>query len=190
MDGCRDFGILCARFSLLYFKRRAGSPLSNDGWVLRLDLTSEICPPLQRSSCLYSDLTALVLSGILNGSNDQKCFSSFTGFRSFDQPELIFCLPGCVAFDHSIFLNISYVFLSVTNFLYLCYLPSMTSIRCLLNICQIAQLKRNLDQKEENQRLVFQEDNNETTIGVLESIEMDVDPLLFSKGVSIEEDEC
>jgi hypothetical protein len=78
-----------ACFSLLYFKRRAGSPLSNDGRVLCLDLTSEICPPLQRSSCLYSDLTALVLSGILNGSNDQKCFSSFTGFRSFDQPELI-----------------------------------------------------------------------------------------------------
>jgi hypothetical protein len=136
MDNYRDFGVSCARFSLLYFKRRVGSPLSNNGRVLHLDLMSEICPPLQHSSCLYSDLTTLVLSGILNGSNDQKCFSSFMGFRAFDQPELILCFPGCVAFDHSIFLNISSVCLSVTNFLYLCYLPSMTSIRCLLNIFQ------------------------------------------------------
>jgi hypothetical protein len=53
-------------------------------------------------------------------------------------------------------------------------------------------LKEDFDQipEEENQRLVFQEYNNETAIGVLESMEMDVDPLLFSKRDWIEEDEC
>ena len=40
-----SFGILYTHFSL-YFKERAGSPWSNDGRFLRLDLTSEICHPL------------------------------------------------------------------------------------------------------------------------------------------------
>jgi hypothetical protein len=46
---------------------------------------------------------------------------------------------------------------------------------------EIAQLKRNPDKipEEENPRLVFQEYNNETVIGVLESIKMDVDPLFI-----------
>jgi hypothetical protein len=131
MDGCRDFGVLCARFSLLYFKRRAGSPLSNDGRVLRLDLTSEICPPLQRSSCLYSDLTALVLSGILNEIQRSEMLLELYGpsiilsmlrcLRSFDLPGLIFYLP--VDYKLPILMPSS-----------LLYLPSMTSIRCLLNI--------------------------------------------------------
>ena len=97
------------------------------------------------------------------------------GLRSFDQPELIFWFPGCIAFNHSIFLNLSSVCLPITNFLYschqssipelifcfpvcykllvlmtsilctfflyLCYMPSMTSIRCLLNICHSLSVK-------------------------------------------------
>jgi hypothetical protein len=54
------------------------------------------------------------------------------------------------------------------------------------------RLKEYFDQipEEENQSLVFQEYNNETSRGVLESMEMNVDSLLFSKGDWIEEDEC
>jgi hypothetical protein len=127
------FRILCARFSLLYFKRRAGSPLSNDGRVLRLDLTSEICPPLQRSSCLHSDLTTLILSGILNEIHRSEMLLKLYGpslrcLRSFDLLELIFCLP--VDYKLPVLMPSS-----------LLYLPSMTSIRFLLNIFHSLSVK-------------------------------------------------
>jgi hypothetical protein len=55
-------------------------------------------------------------------------FSWLHFLRSFDLPELIFCLPVCykllVLMPSSLF-----------------YLPSMTSIRCLLNICHSLSVK-------------------------------------------------
>jgi hypothetical protein len=80
------------------------------------------------SSYLHLDLTTLILSGILNGSDDQKFFSSFTGLQSFHQPELISCLTV-------------YYKLPVLMPYSLLYLPSMTSIHCLLNICHSLSIK-------------------------------------------------
>jgi hypothetical protein len=71
-------------------------------------------------------------------SNDQKCFS---GLRSFYQ-----C---CVAFDHSIFLDLSSIFLLIIVVVLkpssVLYLPSMTSICCLLNIFQHCNLNQAFD---------------------------------------------
>ena len=137
MDGPPSFRILYACFSL-YFKKCVGSPWSNDGWVLRLDLTSEICPPLQRSSCLHSDLIALILSGILNEIQQSEMLlelyrpsiilSMLRCLRSFDLPELIFYFP--VDYKLPILMPSS-----------LLYLPSMTSIHCLLNIFHSLSVK-------------------------------------------------
>ena len=89
-------------------------------------------------------------------SNDQKCFS---GLRSFDLPRLIFFLPvdhhfftqaiitvvlASVAFDHSIFLDLSFIFLLIIVVVLkpssLLYLPSMTSLHCLITCQQSSAL--------------------------------------------------
>jgi hypothetical protein len=103
-------------------------------WIL----TSEICPPLQRSSCLHSDLTTLVLSGILNGIQRSGMLLKLYGpsiirsmlhcLRSVDLPELIFCLP--VGYKLPVLMPSS-----------LLYFPSMTSIRCLLSIFHSLSVK-------------------------------------------------
>jgi hypothetical protein len=124
MDGPPSFRILCARFSFLYFKKRAGSPLFNDGWVMCLNLTFEIYPPLQCSSCLHSDLVTLIFLGILN-----EIYRSEMLLKLY-RPSIIrsmLCCLRCIAFDHLIFLNLYSICLSVTNFLYSCHLHCCTS---------------------------------------------------------------
>jgi len=128
----------CEPHYSLNFKECVGSPWSNNDRVLRLDLTSEICPPLHHSSCLHLDLMALVLSGILNGIHQLEMLLKLYGpsiiwsmlrcLRSFDLPELIFCLP--IGYKLHVLMPYS-----------LLYFPSMTSIHCLLNIFHSLSIK-------------------------------------------------
>jgi hypothetical protein len=98
-----------------------------------------------------------MLSGILDGIQRSEMLlgpsiilSMLHCLRSFDLPGLIFSLPvdhrcctqaiitvvlASVAFDHSIFLDLSSIFLLIIGVVLkpslLLYLPSMTSLRCL-----------------------------------------------------------
>jgi hypothetical protein len=82
----------------LHFKHRAGFPRSNGGRILRSDLTPEIYPPFQRALFLFlfrSDGP----HAVGNFGWDPTIRNASSGLRSFCQ-----C---CVAFDHSIFLDLS-----------------------------------------------------------------------------------
>ena len=98
----RDFSYCdCTRFSF-YFKDRAGSPRSNSGRTLCLDMTIEICIPLQRSEILLL----------------KRFFSNFLSFAAFDHslPSIIHCFRSFTS------LNLSSVCLSITNLLFSCHL--------------------------------------------------------------------
>jgi hypothetical protein len=100
----------------LHFKDSAGSLRSDGGRTLRSDLTAEICLPLQRSEILLL----------------KRFFSNFRSFASFaafvhSLPSIIY-LSGlilCLPIDYKLVVLMSSSLL-----------PSMTSIHCLLNICQ------------------------------------------------------
>jgi len=129
MDNPLAFGI-CEPSTPCTFKDRADFSQSNSGRTLRSDLTPEIYPLLQCTLLVFIQIwRPSCCREFWMGSNDHKCFS---GLRSFCQ-----C---CVAFDHWIFLDLSSICLliiaTVLKPSLLLYFPSMTNIRCPLNICQ------------------------------------------------------
>ena len=98
----RDFSYCYYALFSFHFKYRAGSPRSNSGQTLCLDMTIEICLPLQRSEILLL----------------KRFFSNFLSFAAFDHslPSIIHCFRSFTS------LNLSSVCLSITNLLFSCHL--------------------------------------------------------------------
>ena len=128
----RDFAHRDYSHFSLYFKERAGYPWSDDGWVLRLDLTTELCPPLQCARLVFIQIwrpsffreTWMGSNGHWLFSSRLTCPSYLEEFRLCANSSWAYVVPVCPSM-HILILPYS-----------LLYLPSMTSIRYLLSIFQ------------------------------------------------------